>query len=242
MTKFGTEVKFTLPADQVLAGLAAFDLTDRKADKLAIHFFDRLDETGEPWLFGKHVILRVRRDVDDSDEPLDSGDVTAKLRPAKEARLTGKWRPGTEHGDEYTVEKDWANKIVLAASLRVKHASGIPGLLEGRPKEALSQEQQDFLRKCGPELEHPMRDLRVTGPIAGRKWKDLTAGPVTDLRAEKWTWGEGGRSFLEFSLRCDNDDEAAKQRELLRAEIEHRGLRLDDSATTKTQTVLRDLL
>jgi len=234
MTKFGTEVKFTLPADQVAAGRAAFGLTDDDADDLKIYFFERLDDWGDPWLFNQHVILRVRHVAD------DSGDVTVKLRPARLERLTGRWRPGTEHRADYTVEHDWARESVLSASVKAKYDSGVGDLLDGSPKKALTHEQQDFLRKCGPGLEQPMRGLRKPGPIAASRWKNLTVGPVEKLSAEQWTWG-AGRSFLELSLRCETDEEAKARRTLLAAEIESHGLKLD-AAVTKTEAVLRDLL
>jgi hypothetical protein len=235
MAKIGTELKFTLPGDQVAAGLAAFGLRDRDAEEFDVYFFDRLDEHGDPWLLGRHVILRVRHAAD------DSGDVTVKLRPAREETLTGRWRPGTDHRAEYTVEHDWAREIVLAASVKAERDSGVGDLLAGHKKHAFTHEQQDFLRRCGPELEQPMRDLRNAGPIAARKWKDVDGGPVDGLRAEQWTWGDG-RTFLELSVRCDTGDEATRVRALLAAELERHGLKTDDAGTTKTEAVLRDLL
>lgn len=235
MTRIGTEVKFTLTGDQVSAGLTAFGLSAPDGELREVFFIDRPDEAGDPWLFGNDVILRVRC------VPDGSGDVTVKLRPAVRDRLTGRWRPGTEHRDEYKVEIDWAAAKVLAASVTVDVEENIADRLGEPRKRALSDEQQDFLRRCGPELDQPMRDLRTAGPIDSLRWKDLAAGPVDDLRAEQWTWGDG-QTFLEFSLRCDDEEEAAKQRVLLMAELDHRGLRPDVSSTSKTESVLRDLL
>ena len=130
---------------------------------------------------------------------------------------------------------------MLSASVKAEYDSGVHDLLHGPRKQALTHEQQDFLRKCGPKLEQPMRGLRTPGPVAARRWKDRTAGPVEELRAEQWTWGEG-RSFLELSLRCVTDEEARARRASLAAEIERHGLKLDDAAVTKTEAVLRDLL
>jgi hypothetical protein len=239
MTRIGTEIKFTLPADQVSAGLTAFGLTDREPERRDVHFVDALDDAGDLRLFGRHVILRIRRDRDDPSR--DAGDVTAKLRPAVEDRLTGRWRPGTEHDDDYTVEIDWAQHQVLAASVTVKHDSGIDGFLADPGKRMLNAAQQDFLRKCGPELDKPFRDVRATGPVAALKWKKVTAPGLPGLRAEQWTWG-AGNTFLELSLRCESVDEAAAQRELLAAALGSHGLKIDDQATSKTEIVLRDLL
>ena len=231
MSRIGVEIKFTLPGDQVAAGLAAFGLRDEDAERVLVYFLDRLDPAGDPWLFGQHVVLRVRR------EPDDSGDVTAKLRPAEPGRLIGRWRPGTDHDRdhaEYPVEYDWAGDERLAASVKVKHRTGVAALLDGPRKQVFSAEQQDFLRRCGPSLEQPMRDLTAAGPVAARRWS------VDDLRAEQWTWG-AGRTFLELSLRCTRD-KAAGRRARLAAELERLGLKPDDTATTKTEAVLRDLL
>jgi hypothetical protein len=230
MARIGVEIKFTLPGDQVAAGLTAFDLREDDAESVLVYFLDRLDAAGDPWLFGHHVVLRVRR------EPDDSGDVTAKLRPVELDRLSGRWRPGTDHDRaEYTVEYDWAGEKRLSASVKVKHRDGVADLLDGPRKQVFSAEQQDFLRRCGPELEQPMRDLAVAGPIAARRWS-----LDDDLKAEQWTWG-AGHTFLELSVRC-SDDDAADRRARLAADLERLGLKPDEGATTKTEAVLRDLL
>ncbi|HEV7647268.1 MAG TPA: hypothetical protein VGP26_03825 [Actinophytocola sp.] len=229
MASIGAEIKFTLPGDQVAAGLAAFGLRDERADGVLVYFLDRLDAAGDPWLFGHHVVLRVRR------EPDDSGDVTAKLRPVEPGRLTGRWRPGIGHDRaDYAVEYDWAAEKCLAASATVRHGTGVAALLDGPRKQVFSPEQQDFLRRCGPALEQPMRDLAAAGPVAARRWS------VEDLKAEQWTWGTG-HTVLELSLRCADGD-AADRRARLAADLERLGLKPDDTATTKTEAVLRDLL
>jgi hypothetical protein len=229
MARIETEIKFTLPGDQVAAGLTAFGLREEDGESVLVYFLDRLDPAGDPWLFGHHVVLRVRR------EPDDSGDVTVKLRPVEPHRLTGQWRPGIDHDPaDYTVEYDWASEKRLAASVKVKHDTGVAALLAGPRKKIFSPDQQDFLRRCGPQLEQPMRELAVAGPIAARRWS------LKKLKAEQWIWG-AGRTFLELSARCP-DDEAADRRARLAADLERFGLKPDDGATTKTEAVLRDLL
>src|ERR1044072_5531376 len=99
MARIGVEIKFTLPGDQAAAGLTAFGLRAEAAAPRLFSCLARPDEAGAPWLFGQHVVLRVRR------EPDDSGDVTAKLRPVEADRLTGRRGPGPEHGRvDHTVE------------------------------------------------------------------------------------------------------------------------------------------
>ncbi len=235
MDGIGTEVTFTLPADQVAAGLTAFGLRDGDAERRRIHFLDAPDPDGTPRLLGRHVIIRVRRRAD------DSGDVTVTLRPAVRDRLTGRWRPGTGHEADYRVRIDWAAEKTLAASVEATVGSGVAELLDGPPKRLLTAEQQHFLRRCGPELDMPLRGVGPRGPVHALQWRDLTAGELTGLRAERWTWA-GDRTCLALSLRCADHAEAARRRSLLAAEIERHGLKPDDAATTRTETVIRDLL
>lgn len=235
MARIGTKVTFALPADQVDAGLAAFGLAGRDAEKQTIYFFDRLDEAGDPWLFGNGVILRVRRAEADG-----SVDVTATLRPVREERLTGRWRPGT-NADGYRAVVVWGRAKVLAASVGARRDEGLDELLVGRKRDALTPAQQDFLRRCGPALEQPMRDLRNVGPVRASRWRHVASAQVSDLRAQRWVWGDG-RTSLQLSLRCVDDAEAARWRTVLAAELDGHGLKVDESTTTMTEAALRDLL
>ena len=234
MAGIGTRVKFTLAADQVPAGLAAFGLADRVARRHDVYFVDTLDEAGDPRLYGLDVVVRVRRRGD------DSGDVTVLLRPADRNRLIGRWRPGTEHRAAFRVEHDWAHRKVLAASVEAAFDSGVGQLLNGPRKGLLTAEQQHFVRNCAGTLDQPFRDVRNVGPVVSLTWPDLPAAPMPGLRAQRWSWGD--RAYLELSLRCATDDEATARRALFAAELERHGLKPDDSVTTKTETVLRDLL
>jgi hypothetical protein len=235
MAGTGTEIKFTLPADQVAAGLAAFGLADRIGERRDVYFVEALDTGGSLRFHDHGLVIRVRRRAE------DSGDVTVKLRPAVRGRLTGRWRPGTEHRAEYRVEVDWAKTRVLAASVTAKHDADIARRLDGPRKKLLTEEQQHFLRNCGPELTKPFLHTVNAGPIIAHKWDDLTVPGCAGVRAEQWQWG-AGRAFLELSLRCAADEDAARPRALLAAELERLGLKPDDAATTKTEAVLRDFL
>jgi hypothetical protein len=235
MGGFGTEIKFTLPADQVAAGLAVLDLADRTGERRDVYFIEALDPGGSLRFYDHGLVIRARRRTD------DSGDVTVKLRPADRDRLTGRWRPGTDHKADYRVEVDWAKTKVLAASLTADHDSGIARRLDGARKKLLTDEQQHFLRNCGPELTKPFLRTVNAGPIMSHKWDDLSLPGCEGVRAEQWSWG-AGRTFLELSLRCDADEDAAVPRAALAAELERLGLKPDDAATTKTEAVLRDFL
>lgn len=235
MGEHQAEIKFTFAGADVAAAISSYDLDRAAADRRTIFFLDERTGNGLR-LFDAGVVLRLRGRDD------DTGDGTLKLRPAPADRLTGRWLPGTEHKDEYRVEYDWARKPVLAASVVADldpevFAEVISG--DRKPKQAFTDEQQDFLKRCGPGLDHPFRGLRLAGPIIALRWSGLTWPGSADLRAEQWTYLVD-RTFLELSLKVPFA-EAPAYRDLLTADIERRGLRVDN-ATTKTETVLRDLL
>ena len=235
MYAYGTEIKFTFAGDQAAAAVASFGLLTEDADRREIHFLDVLDPDGNPKLLGLGVVLRLRSRQE------GAGDTTLKLRPAEEDRLTGRWRP--EHqDDDYRVEYDWANRSVLSASLDAKiKAHCLADVVSGDrpPQHAFTEDQRDFLRACGPDLISPFRGLRVAGPIAALRWRDVAWPGTAELRAEQWRWG-GGHTFLELSLRVAAD--APGWRTQLASDIDHRGLKVDDDAVTKTEAVLRALL
>jgi hypothetical protein len=235
MGEHQAEIKFTFAGADVAAAISSYELDRAAADRRTIHFLDERVGTGLR-LFDAGVVLRLRGHGD------DTGDTTLKLRPAPAGRLTGRWLPGTEHTDEYRVEFDWARKPVLAASVVADiEPDDLAEVVASarKPKQAFTGEQQDFLQRCGPGLGHPFRGLHLAGPITALRWSALTWPGSADLRAEQWTYS-GDRTFLELSLKVPFT-EAPAYRDLLNTDIEHRGLHLDE-ATTKTETVLRDLL
>jgi hypothetical protein len=235
MGEHQAEIKFTFAGADVAAAVSSYALDRVTADRRTIHFLDERGGTGLR-LFDAGVVLRLRGHGD------DTGDTTLKLRPAPPDRLTGHWLPGTEHTDEYRVEYDWARKPVLAASVVADlKPDDLAEVVSGdrKPKQACTDEQLDFLKRCGPDLDHPFRGLHLAGPITALRWSGLTWPGSADLRAEQWTYS-GDRTFLELSLKVPFA-EAPAYRDLLTADIENRGLHIDD-ATTKTETVLRDLL
>jgi hypothetical protein len=186
------------------------------------------------------MILRLRHVVDGPDNS------TLKLRPAVADRLTGPWRAGSPHDDDYRVEYDWGTRRVLAASLeRRVAADDIEEVVAGRRplRKAFSDEQESLLEDCGPELAHPFDGLDVAGPITALRWRELEVEAFSGgsaLRAERWDY-EGGRSFVELSVRVKNPHKAPERRAELVDLLERRRL-VPDRGATKTETVLRDLL
>jgi hypothetical protein len=254
----GVEIKFSFSGGHVPDVLDAFDLREESAERMRIYFFDALVADGaEPRLrlLTAAMILRLRHVVDGPDNS------TLKLRPAVADRLTGPWRAGSPHDDDYRVEYDWGTRRVLAASLeRRVAADDIEEVVAGRRplRKAFSDEQESLLEDCGPELAHPFDGLDVAGPITALRWRELEVeafsggggvggekkekkkrrGPLP--RAERWDY-EGGRSFVELSVRVKNPHKAPERRAELVDLLERRRL-VPDRGATKTETVLRDLL
>jgi hypothetical protein len=239
----GVEIKFSFSGGHVPDVLDAFDLREESAERMRIYFFDALVADGaEPRLrlLTAAMILRLRHVVDGPDNS------TLKLRPAVADRLTGPWRAGSPHDDDYRVEYDWGTRRVLAASLeRRVAADDIEEVVAGRRplRKAFSDEQESLLEDCGPELAHPFDGLDVAGPITALRWRELEVEAFSGgsaLRAERWDY-EGGRSFVELSVRVKNPHKAPERRAELVDLLERRRL-VPDRGATKTETVLRDLL
>jgi hypothetical protein len=239
----GVEIKFSFSGGHVPDVLDAFDLREESAERMRIYFFDALVADGaEPRLrlLTAAMILRLRHVVDGPDNS------TLKLRPAVADRLTGPWRAGSPHDDDYRVEYDWGTRRVLAASLeRRVAADDIEEVVAGRRplRKAFSDEQESLLEDCGPELAHPFDGLDVAGPITALRWRELEVEGFSGgsaLRAERWDY-DGGRSFVELSVRVKNPHKAPERRAELVDLLERRRL-VPDRGATKTETVLRDLL
>jgi hypothetical protein len=237
----GVEIKFTFSGDHLKSAAKWLGLETSAAEEQVVYFFDTLitdEEQDRLRLLDAGVILRLREVAEGPDNS------TLKLRPALAERLTGAWRAGSKHQDDYRVEYDWSAQPVLAASVESKVKPGkIPQIVSGRQplRNAFSEEQETFLRKCGPALDDPFDHLEAAGPIAALRWRDLNVDGFTGkLRAEQWTYGEGP-SFLEISARSRDVDRAADLRTELLGLVEQQGLTMAAGAA-KTETVLRSLL
>jgi hypothetical protein len=106
------EIKCTLSDTSLDSAMTSLHLGDPDR-KREIWFFDSIDSTQQrPRLFHAGIILRLRRKKD------GPGESTLKLRPARAELLIGDFRAGVGHfGERYSVEWDWANDKVLAASM-----------------------------------------------------------------------------------------------------------------------------
>jgi hypothetical protein len=237
----GVEIKFSFSGEGAGDVRDAFDLAEGSAARtMTVSFLDaRPADGGRPRLLAAGVVLRLRHVVHSADES------TLKLRPAVADRLTAPWRAGSHHDDGYRVEYDWGTRPVLAASLDHELRAGrIRDVVARRrpARAAFSGEQEELLRACGPRLAAPFDGLGVAGPIHASRWDLQVAGcsGSSVLRAEQWEYA-GGRRFVELSARVPTAD-AADCRARLTDLLDRRGLAPDQGATTKTETVLLDLL
>ena len=234
----GVEIKFTVARAGLDAAMASYQLKDDDARKRDVFFFDELDPaTRFPRLLGAAIVLRLRR------KKGGSGTTTLKLRPADADRLTGDFAAGSGVFADYTVEVDWSNRQVLAASMNVDVAEGrVAAVLDaGGPIRGLfAADQLRLLDEAGTPPPDPFGPLRTAGPITTHRWDDVADGELAGLRAERWTYLDN--AFLELSLRAKDLDEADRLRTALLKDIDDRGIELDPSTTSKTETVLRDFL
>jgi hypothetical protein len=235
------EIKFSFSGDGARDVLGAFDLAEESAARrMTVSFLDvRPVDGGRPRLLAAGVVLRLRHVVDAADES------TLKLRPAVAERLTVPWLAGSHHDDGYRVEYDWGAEPVLAASLDHELRAGrIRDVVAHRrpPRDAFSGEQEELLRACGPRLAAPFDGLGVAGPVHAHRWDLEVAGfsGSSRLRAEQWEYAGDGR-FVELSVRVPTA-EAVDCRARLIGLLDRRRLTPDRGATTKTETVLLDLL
>jgi hypothetical protein len=235
----GVEIKCTLSGAALDGGVASFGLQRVAAKRQEVWFFDTIDPVSHDLrLLLAGVVLRLRRKKD------RSGTSTLKLRPASPELLVGDFRAGSGRFEDYTVEYDWAHKPVLAASMGTKIDEETVDAALQRPDRVhglYSKHQLRLLHEAGTPPPDPFVGLRPAGPVTAHRWEDVGDGPLTDLRAEHWEYA-GGRTFLELSLRAPDCAQARQRRDILLADLERRHLTPDSAATSKTETVLRELL
>lgn len=231
------EIKFTLSDTSLDSAMASLDLGDPDR-KRTIWFFDSIDSTQHgARLFLAGIILRLRRKKD------GPGESTLKLRPARAELLVGDFAAGVgRFGERYSVEWDWANDKVLAASMDADVAREAADDMVHEPTaDSFSVDQLRLLHEAGAPPPDPFAGVRAVGPIAAKRWDDIGEGPLATLRAEHWTYGDD-KQFLELSLKVKDLTAAAQCREALLDDLARRGLKPDPAGMSKTATVLVDLL
>jgi hypothetical protein len=234
------ELKVTLGAEQVDAGLAAFALQPGSAERRSIWFCDRIDAHGGPTmlpLLARGTILRVRKVRDGAD------DSTLKLRGPEGCVDPEVWRQRTQaFGDDARIEGDWVtDRHLVSASLdgQVEGDRIDQVVAAGRPhrvRQLLSDDQEAL----AAEWLLGFDGLELLGPIRARKWKKGAGGLDAEVAAELWEVDEGPR-FLELSMRVNvNQDPEGVQRRLEQT-VRDRDLEIAPKQQTKTTTVLKHL-
>jgi hypothetical protein len=108
--------------------------------------------------------------------------------------------------------------------------------------DRFSVDQLRLLHEAGTPPPDPFAGIRAAGPIASERWDDIGEGPLATLRAERWTYADDHKQFLELSLQA-KDLAAGKQcRDALLDDLARRGLTRDPAGKPKTEKVLKDLL
>ncbi len=163
------EIKCTLSDTSLDSAMTSLHLGDPDR-KREIWFFDSIDSTQQrPRLFHAGIILRLRRKKD------GPGESTLKLRPARAELLIGDFRAGAGHfGERYSVEWDWANDKVLAASMdAVVDREAADEMVHEPTADRFSVDQLRLLHEAGTPPPHPFADIRAVGPIASKRWDDV---------------------------------------------------------------------
>ncbi len=186
------EIKATIEPRQIAKALSYFGVTEARAEKRVIYFFDTADLA----LFKSGLILRARRKI---GQPHDT---TVKFRPVRTEDIPSKW-----HKDKgFKIEADASEKtFVRSASLTRDAAKGLIKRVEAgkEPVKSLFDKSQEAFVA---ELSGAVCDfgaLKLLGPMDGLWWKIEHPGLPWPFVAELWTRPDGART-LEASVRVPN--------------------------------------
>lgn len=219
------EVKVTLPKTQVAKAVSLFKLTDAKASKRAVWFYDTpgLD------LFESGLILRARKLKNAAD------DSTVKLRPMLAADVDRSWF----ELDGFKCEEDrTGTKSVQSCSLSTVQDKGeIDDAAAGeRTLDRLfTADQEDFLSDFA-SVDVDWSALEPLGPVDARVWKFSVRGLKWKLTAERWLL-PGGGDLLELSTKVTGAQADAAQNELV-AYLKSKGFDTSARQETKTRVAL----
>ena len=234
------ELKVTLGAEHVDAGLTGFALERRSAGRRSIWFCERIDAHGGADmlpLLSRGVIVRVRKIRDSPD------DSTLKLRGSEGAVDPRRWRERTRgFGDDARIEGDWVtDRHLVSASLDGRVESDVIDevVAAGRPHQVrrlLSDDQSALASEWLLGLD----GLELLGPIEAKKWKSGAGELGAEVAAELWEIRNGPR-FLELSMRVNVNQDPLRVQRRLEQTVRDRGLDITPNQQTKTSTVLRHL-
>jgi hypothetical protein len=232
------ELKVTVGAEQVDAGLAGFGLKAGLAERRSIWFCDRIDAHGGSDmlpLLARGAILRVRKIQDSPD------DSTLKLRGPEGGVDPGLWRRRTRaFGDEARIEGDWVtDRHLVSASLDSRVEGGLIDevVAAGRPYQ-VQRLFSDGQAALAAEWLLGLEGLELLGPIQAWKWKKGAGKLGAEVVAEQWEIDNGPR-FLELSMRVKADQDAVDAQRQLEQTVRDHGLDIAAGQQAKTNTVLK---
>jgi len=233
------ELKVTLGAKQVDAGLAGFALEPGSAERRSIWFCERIEPQGGPValpLLARGVIIRVRKVQGSSD------DSTLKLRGPEGCVDPGLWRQRTgAFGDNARIEGDWVtDRHLVSASLDGRVEGGLIDEVAARRPHQVKRLFSDGQSALAADWLLALDQLELLGPIRARKWKKGTGELASEVVAELWEIDDGPR-FLELSMRVDADQDPVGTQRRLEESVRDRGLEIAPKQQTKTSTVLQHL-
>ena len=170
------EIKVTIRENQELLATRALNLSEEKAQRREIYFFD----TPSLALFEAGIILRARIVEDDPD------DSTVKIRPADPSHIAQAWKDR----DEFKLEGDWVGESkVCSASLDARQKNGeIEEVAAGKYElqKLFSAEQEQFLN-ANTDTKINFDSLVVLDPVEAQQWENYYANfdyevCITDYR------------------------------------------------------------
>lgn len=221
----GVEFKVTVDASQAAALRKLLHLTDGKAEREHIRFYDtpKLD------LYRQGIVLRSRVVKDGED------DVTVKLRPVDASRVDPHWF--SESGFKVETDKVGERGVPSASlTLPVKHErigdvdSGKHGV-----GSLFNHDQERLLAELGGK-PIDIHALSVLGPAEARKWKTTPKDGPGPLTVEEWTL-PNGQQVLEVSIRAAQQQSDAASA-ALSGYLKAQGIRVSSTQETKTQAAL----
>jgi hypothetical protein len=234
------ELKATLGAEQVDAGLRGFALEHRSAQRRSIWFCEPLDAYGGPTmlpLLARGVIVRVRKIRDSPD------DSTLKLRGPEGAVDPERWRQRTRaFGDDARIEGDWVTDRHLVSASLDSRVDGdlidevVAGPRANRARRLLSDDQASLAAEWLLGLD----GLALLGPIHAQKWMNGAGELDAEVAAELWEIDNGPR-FLELSMRVNVKQDPVRVQRRLEQTVRDHGLEICPNQQTKTSTVLTHL-
>lgn len=223
------EIKVTIRENQELLATRALNLSEEKAQRREIYFFD----TPSLALFEAGIILRARIVEDDPDNS------TVKIRPIDPSHIAKAWKDM----DDFKLEADWVGeRKVCSASLDARQKRGeIDEVAAGgrELRKLFSAEQEQFLAAY-TDTRIDFNSLIVLGPIKVLRWEHRYNDLDHEVCIEEWRLPMTGTDLIEISIKAPTGEANAAQGEFKKW-LTLRGLSSDSQQETKTRVALIEL-